>query len=161
MATIYLALGSNLGESKQHIEKAIELMQESVYDIKQAPMYISKAVGYTKQPDFYNTAISGSTNLSPLELLGFVKSIEKEVGRIKRFRWGPREIDIDIIFYDHIILQSETLNIPHPSFIERDFVLQPLNDLCPQLIDPKSKKPIKSILKQLPAKYKSQLRRLT
>jgi 2-amino-4-hydroxy-6-hydroxymethyldihydropteridine diphosphokinase len=161
MATVYLALGSNLGDSEQHIEAAIGLIKESVYDIKQAPMYISKAVGYTKQPDFYNTAISGSTSLSPLELLHFVKTTEKKVGRIKRFRWGPREIDIDIIFYDDLILQSEALSIPHPSFMERDFVLQPIADLSPQLIDPTSKQTVSNMLKQLPSKNKSQLRRLT
>jgi 2-amino-4-hydroxy-6-hydroxymethyldihydropteridine diphosphokinase len=155
MTEVYLALGSNIGDSKAYIAKAIDLLSDELADIKQAPLYRSKAVGYTDQPDFINTAIGAKTDLSPLELLEVTKNIEKQLGRIERFRWGPREIDIDIIFYGHQIIESDELTIPHPSFRERSFVLQPICNLSPNLIDPVSKKPIKVLLEQLDASDQS------
>ncbi len=161
MATVYLALGSNMGRSKENILLAISRLSEKVTDIKVAPFYVSKAVGYTNQPDFINTAIRATTHLSPFELLKYVKTTEKKVGRIERFRWGPREIDIDIIFYDNQILNSENLVLPHPHFRARDFVLQPIIDLNPQLSDPVSKLPLYELLGKLDPKQQSQLQRLT
>lgn len=150
MAHICLALGSNVGKSREYIDKAVELLGRSVDSINLAPLYISKAVGYTDQPDFLNTALCGETALSPQELLTFVKDAEKQVGRIYRFRWGPREIDIDIIFYDDTVLDTVELTIPHPRFAERDFVLQPLADIVPDLRDPRSGQPISALLAALP-----------
>src|SRR5436190_22931888 len=99
MHTIFLALGTNVGERKQHIEDAIEALQEKIHDMVQAPIYESKPVGFTDQANFYNTVTKGQTELSPEALLQFVKSLEKRLGRIKRFPNGPREIDIDIALY--------------------------------------------------------------
>src|ERR1019366_6456645 len=99
MTVVYLALGSNVGDSAANIAEAIKLLGNSIESIKQAPLYASKAAGYTDQPDFVNTAVSGETSLNPEQLLSFVKDIEQQIGLINRFRWGPREIDIDIIFY--------------------------------------------------------------
>jgi 2-amino-4-hydroxy-6-hydroxymethyldihydropteridine diphosphokinase len=161
MATVYLALGSNLGNSYTNIDKAIALLSKSISHLKRAPLYISKAIGYTDQPDFLNTAITGMTSLSPIELLNFNKAIEKKVGRIDRFRWGPREIDIDIIFYDDLVLDTSQLKIPHSQFMNRDFVLQPIVDLNPSVIDPVSKLSVDSILNQLNNNHKSALKRLT
>lgn len=155
MAVVYLALGSNVGKSVEYINQAIDLLAKSVSDIQQAKMYRSKAVGYTDQADFYNTAVVGTTNLSPQELLVFVKNIEQEVGRKKRFRWGPREIDIDIIFYDDLMLNESNLQVPHTEFQERDFVLQPLCDLNPGFIDPKSNLPINELLAKIPKDQRS------
>jgi 2-amino-4-hydroxy-6-hydroxymethyldihydropteridine diphosphokinase len=148
--TIYLALGSNVGDSAANIHQAIELMHSRISDIIEAPIYSSKAVGYTDQPDFLNTAIRGTTTLEPPELLKFVKDIEQQVGRIQRFRWGPREIDIDIIFYGDQIVEVPGLTIPHPRFAERDFVLRPICDLDANFTDPKSSKSILSLLTALP-----------
>ena len=114
MNTVYLALGSNVGDSRAAIAQAISLLKPHLHQLLQAPLYQSKAVGYTDQPDFLNTAISGQTALTPLELLSLVKSIEQQVGRIERFRWGPREIDIDIILYGETIKESDKLTIPTP-----------------------------------------------
>lgn len=161
MAWVYLALGSNLGEPRNNIEGAISLLQTNIHDILRAPFYTSRAMGYTDQPDFINTAISGTTPLTPLQLLDFIKTIESQMGRIERFRWGPREIDIDIIFYDKIILKTDKLSIPHPHFKNRDFVLQPLLDLNLTLIDPESHKSIESLLNHLSSEKKSDLLRLT
>src|SRR4051812_44554807 len=120
METVYLALGSNVGDSQEHIKKAVQLLGESLQHIKRAPIYRSKAVGYTDQPNFLNTAIEGQTQLSPQKLLKFIKDVEKRVGRVARFRWGPREIDIDIIFYGDQIVEQDGLTIPHARFAERD-----------------------------------------
>jgi len=150
MATVFLALGSNVGNSRQLIKKAVKLLESSVRDIQQAPMYTSKAFGVTDQPDFFNTVIRGETNLAPLELLEFVKNVEAKVGRIKRFRWGPREIDIDIIFYDDLILTDPMLTIPHTGMQERDFVLRPLCDIDPTYTDPASGKTVQELLAALP-----------
>ncbi len=154
MTEVYLALGSNVGDSRQYIEQAISSLGTVITQIKQAPLYLSKAVSYTEQPDFLNTAISGQTSLAPEELLAFIQSVEQQIGRIKRFRWGPREIDIDIIFYGNKILETAQLTIPHPAFRGRDFVLQPLSDLNPDYIDPISQKTISQLLAILkPADY--------
>jgi 2-amino-4-hydroxy-6-hydroxymethyldihydropteridine diphosphokinase len=150
MTDIYLALGSNMGDSAALIDQAVKLLREKVSDIKQAPLYHSKAYGYTDQPDFFNTALFGQTELGPEELLEFVKEVEREVGRVKRFRWGPREIDIDIIFYGNETIDHPHLHIPHADFANRDFVLKPLCDLNPDFKDPRSKLSMKDLLNKLP-----------
>lgn len=149
MRTVYLALGSNVGNGPVLIKQAIKLLGTSVDEIICAPLYTSKAVGFTAQADFTNTAISGKTSLSPEELLRFVKSVEQQVGRIARFRWGPREIDIDIIFYDNVIVNLPDLKIPHVQFAERDFVLRPLNDIASSFVDPRSGQTIQYLLQNL------------
>ncbi|HSW37330.1 MAG TPA: 2-amino-4-hydroxy-6-hydroxymethyldihydropteridine diphosphokinase [Candidatus Saccharimonadales bacterium] len=160
MAIVYLALGANVGNPKANIEQAIELLQSSVDKIQCAPLYASKAVGYTDQPDFINTAVSGETVLDPAELLKFVKEVEEQVGRVERFRWGPREIDIDIIFYNDSVVQQDNLVIPHPRFAERDFVLQPICDLDPTFIDPLSKRSVKQLLEALSSDQRSLLNKV-
>ncbi len=160
MAVVYLALGSNVGDSTHHIKQATELLSKILHDMRQAPLYSSKAVGYTDQPDFLNTALSGETNLSPEELLAAVKLVEQEVGRVATFRWGPREIDIDIIFYDDLRMETDTLTIPHPRFRERDFVLRPLCDLNPELIDPISQQSVTALLAHIDSQQESVITRI-
>jgi 2-amino-4-hydroxy-6-hydroxymethyldihydropteridine diphosphokinase len=160
MTTVYLALGSNVGETRGHIEQAIKLLGDILRDIKQAPLYKTKAVGYTDQADFLNTAISGQTSLGSEELLSSIKEIEWQLGRVERFRWGPREIDIDIIFYGNQVLESENLALPHPAFRDRDFVLRPLADLSPDLIDPVTGQTISQLLAGLSANQKSIIARV-
>jgi len=155
MTTVYLALGSNVGDSETYIEQAIGLLAEHVNKIQRAPLYRSKAVGYTDQPDFLNTAVSGRTDLSPEELLRFIQDIERKMGRVERFRWGPREIDIDIILYDDVTRQTGRLTLPHPAFRERDFVLRPLRDLDSTLVDPVSRRTISQLLEEIAPENKS------
>jgi len=109
-------------------------------------------VGYENQEDFINTVLKGYTVLSPLELLDFTKSIEKEIGRVYRFHWGPREIDIDILFFDDLVVDIENLKIPHPRLHERDFVLLPLKDLDENFIHPIFNKTVKELIKDLKMK---------
>jgi 2-amino-4-hydroxy-6-hydroxymethyldihydropteridine diphosphokinase len=149
MAVVFLALGSNVGDSERYITQAIALLGREIVGLELASTYTSKAVGYTDQPDFVNTAIRGATTLKPLELLKFIKEIEAKIGRVSRFRWGPREIDIDIIFYDDMTLDTPVLTIPHPRFAERDFVLRPLCDIDPDAVDPVSKRSVQQLLEAL------------
>ena len=148
MHKVFLALGANVGNRERNINLSIKLLKEKIKNVRLAPIYESKAVGYKDQANFLNTALLGFTALSPLELLDFIKKVEKKVGRIKRFKWGPREIDIDILFYENLIYKEDKLQIPHPRLHERDFVLQPLLDLEPQFEHPVFKKTVKKLLEE-------------
>jgi len=97
------------------------------------------------QEDFYNQAISCETELGPTELLSEIQEIEHKLGRVRKKRWGPRIIDIDIIFYDDKIIETAELQIPHPQFRNRKFVLVPLLDICPDQIDPLSRQSVQEI----------------
>ena len=152
MTKVYIGLGSNVGNREENIRKAITYLSEKIKNIQISRFYISKAVGYEKQNDFINAVIGGETDLSPIQLLSFCQTVEKKVGRIYRFKWGPREIDIDILLYGNEIIKLPNLEIPHPYMLQRDFVLQPLLDIAPNLIDPISKKPLKEYLQNLKEK---------
>ncbi len=146
---IFLGLGANVGDKKKNLEEAIEKLREKIINIKISKFYETNPWGFVSQDKFLNAAIQGKTFLTPLELLNFVKSIEKKVGRVERFKWGPREIDIDILFYDDLIYKDESLVIPHPFIQERKFVLDPLMDLDPDFVHPVTKKTIREILNEL------------
>ena len=146
---IFLGLGANVGNKKQNIEKAIRELKEKISDIQVSKFYETEPWGYTQQDRFLNAAICGKTFLTSLELLRFVKLIEKKIGRIKRFKWGPREIDIDILFYDNLAHKDDSLTIPHPFIQEREFVLKPLMDLDPDFIHPVSKKTVRQLYEKL------------
>ncbi len=135
MVKIYLALGSNVGDRKKNIKKAIDLLSKEIKDVKVASLYETEPVGYINQPKFINTALEGYTNLSPDELLKFCQDVEKKVGRIYRFKWGPREIDIDILLYGNFKIDKPNLKIPHPLMLERDFVMKPLKELNPNITE--------------------------
>lgn len=145
MHTIYLALGSNIGDKQKNINQAITLLEHQVNNITIAKRYETKPMYYENQEHFLNTALRGETTLSPQELLTFVKNIEEQLGRKKRFRNGPREIDIDILFYDNLIVNEDHLQIPHPRIQERDFILKPLMDISPNYTHPVLKKTIKEL----------------
>ncbi len=158
MEKVFIGLGSNVGDRKKNIDTAIEYISQIMTEISVAPIYVSKAVGYENQPDFFNTVVSGFTELSPEKLFIKLKEIEKKVGRIKRFRWGPREIDIDIIFYGNTVIETKELIIPHPRAYERDFVLKPLSDLQPDFLHPVLRKTVKELLLNL--KHRSIIEKL-
>jgi 2-amino-4-hydroxy-6-hydroxymethyldihydropteridine diphosphokinase len=136
MAVVFLALGSNLGNRRQYMDRAVTLLQEHVTIDGRAPYYVTSPVGYTDQGDFMNGLVRGTTKLSPQELIEFIRKVEEEVGRVRRWRWGPREVDVDIIFYDDMVVDEPDLMIPHVRYSERDFVLQPLIDIAPDHKDP-------------------------
>jgi 2-amino-4-hydroxy-6-hydroxymethyldihydropteridine diphosphokinase len=160
MQIILLALGSNIENRKQHIETAITLLREKVYDITVAPLYETKPRYFEDQQNFLNTVVRGFTDLHPRELLQFTKTVQQQVGRLERFRNGPREIDIDILFYDNKVYKDEELEIPHPRLQERDFVLQPFADINPDFLHPVLKQTIKELLDTLPAEQRSIIKML-
>ena len=147
--TIILALGSNVGDMEKNIRSARFFLEEKITEIRQASLYETKPWGYANQKNFLNTVLCGITDLHPQELLSFTKSIEQKVGRIKRFQNGPREIDIDIIFYDDRHFSSDTLVIPHPRMSLRDFVLVPMIELNAEFIHPKYNKTVKQLYQEL------------
>ena len=155
MNFVALALGANVGDKKENLRKAIKLLGSEISNIKIAPLYQTRPVGFVDQNVFLNTAVIGETDLAPEELLDFVKEIEKKVGRIVRFRWGPREIDIDILLYDNLIFHNERLEIPHPRMTERDFALAPLAALVPGIIHPIARKTISQLAQRLPEETSS------
>lgn len=137
MSIAYVAFGSNLGESLVIIEKAFSEIQKNGVEItKKSKIYETKPYGYKEQPDFVNGAIEIHTELSCRELLSKLLAIELELGRVREIHWGPRVIDLDIIFFNDEIHKEKDLIVPHPDMQNRDFVLKPLNDLCPGYVHP-------------------------
>jgi 2-amino-4-hydroxy-6-hydroxymethyldihydropteridine diphosphokinase len=129
MNPVFIALGSNIEPRLQYLSSAIDQFQSLGTVKKIAPLYRSSAYGVKEQSYFFNSACLLNTNFLPLDLLKALKDIERKIGRKERFHWGPREIDLDIIFYNDKIVQEESLVIPHPDYKNRRFVLQPLADM--------------------------------
>jgi 2-amino-4-hydroxy-6-hydroxymethyldihydropteridine diphosphokinase len=136
MATAYLSLGSNLGHREASIASALKILGREARILKVSSLYETEPVGYKDQPWFLNCACSVETDLSPQALLKLAKTIEKDLGRKPALHFGPRLIDIDILFYDDLILDSPDLVIPHPRLAERAFVLVPLKEIAPNLVHP-------------------------
>jgi 2-amino-4-hydroxy-6-hydroxymethyldihydropteridine diphosphokinase len=111
-------------------------MPPQVQVVQVSPVYETPPWGFLDQPHFLNQVLQGETNLAPLELLAFLKGLEAQMGRQKSVRYGPRLIDMDILFYDDLVFEREGLTIPHPRLYERAFVLVPLADLAPDLVHP-------------------------
>jgi 2-amino-4-hydroxy-6-hydroxymethyldihydropteridine diphosphokinase len=136
MAIVYLALGSNLGDRPANLRSAIAALPPQVRPLTESPVYETPPWGYEQQPAFLNMALRAETDLGPRALLLHLKQIEVELGRQPGFRYGPRLIDIDILFYDDLILDEGDLVIPHPRLHERGFVLVPLADVAPSMKHP-------------------------
>ncbi|MCA9899546.1 MAG: 2-amino-4-hydroxy-6-hydroxymethyldihydropteridine diphosphokinase [Anaerolineales bacterium] len=136
MQTIYLGLGTNLGDRAANLQAAIQGLAEKLVIAAVSPIYQTPPWGVTDQPDFLNLCLAAKTNLPPVELLTFVKNLEVELGRQPAKRWGPRLIDIDILFYANQLIETENMTIPHPRLAERAFVLRPLADIAPDFVHP-------------------------
>jgi 2-amino-4-hydroxy-6-hydroxymethyldihydropteridine diphosphokinase len=143
---VYIALGSNVGDRAAHFGLAKEALAAFVSITEQSPIYETKPWGYQDQRDFLNQVVSGETGLTPHDLMQQLKTIEQTLGREKNFTNGPRVIDLDLLFYDHLVVQTPTLTIPHPRMRGRAFVLYPLADLAPDLRHPIFKKTIRELL---------------
>ena len=133
---IILSLGTNLGDREANLRNAIPALAPTVRVTRESRVYETAPWGFEDQPSFLNMGVEGETDLPPLELLKFLKTLETELGRTPTFRYGPRLIDLDILFYDDLILQTPELTIPHPKLHERAFVLMPLVDLAPDFVHP-------------------------
>lgn len=139
MAThkIYLSLGSNLGDRAAQIEKALtRLSEEGVRITKRSSLYETEPVEFHKQGWFLNCAVEAETILTPKQLLRVVRDIEKELGRKRVVRSGPRTLDIDILIYDDVLMSGKDLEIPHPRMSHRRFVLIPMVEIAPSLRHP-------------------------
>ena len=134
MNRVYLGLGSNIGDSKSNIESALLSLDKKVNIINKSSYYQTEPVGYKDQAWFLNMVIEGETNLNPRELLSFTQSIEKDMKRVKTIVNGPRIIDIDILIYDDLKIESEDLIIPHPRMQERAFVMVSIFEIAPELV---------------------------
>jgi len=145
--TIYLGLGSNLGERQQYLAQARKMIAERVGEIAQASsVYATDAWGMEDQPGFLNQVVEVETELLPDQVLKAILQIERELGRERIIKWGERNIDIDIIFYEDRVLDTEKLTLPHPFLQERNFVLVPLAEIAPEFKHPVLQKTILDLL---------------
>jgi 2-amino-4-hydroxy-6-hydroxymethyldihydropteridine pyrophosphokinase len=154
--SVFLGLGSNQGEKIKNCEQAIEeiLKLEGGFLLSRSSWYYSEPWGREDQNRFVNGVIQIMTEFCPDELLAKFKEIEKRLGRTDREKWGPRVIDIDILFYDDLSFESPEMEIPHPRIVERNFVLTPLAEIAPQFVHPVLKKTIKELLDTSPDQKK-------
>lgn len=151
MSRLYLSLGSNLNERYANLRRAIALLREHMTVTAISPVYATEPWGDRDQSPFLNICVAASTPLAPHDVLHLIKSIEQEMGRRPTHRWGPRLIDIDIIFYDNLVLRDEELIIPHPRLAERAFVLAPLADLIPDFRHPQTGETVQELLDRIGA----------
>jgi 2-amino-4-hydroxy-6-hydroxymethyldihydropteridine diphosphokinase len=148
-ANAYIALGTNIGDRLKNLQTAIGAMPPEVTVKRVSTVYETAPWGVLDQPDFLNQVIEVETELAPAALLHHLKSIEARMGREQTVRYGPRRIDLDILFYDDLVLEQSGLRIPHPRLHERSFVLAPLADLAPHLRHPELGKTVQEMLARL------------
>jgi 2-amino-4-hydroxy-6-hydroxymethyldihydropteridine diphosphokinase len=133
---VYLALGSNLGDRLQNLRSAVGEISSKLHLVECSGIYETPPWGYSEQPAFLNMALKAETDLDARPLLDWLKELEHTLGRVETFRFGPRVIDLDILFFDDITIKTEWLEIPHPRLQERAFVLAPLAEIAPDLQHP-------------------------
>ena len=144
--TVFLALGTNLGDRQANLAAAAAGLPPRVRPEAFSPIYETEPWGYADQPAFLNQVIRAETDLSPADLLAWLKGLEEKLGREPGFRYGPRLIDLDILIYDDLQLSTPELTIPHPRLAERAFVLVPLADLAPGWVHPGLGKTVEEML---------------
>jgi len=137
MSIVFIGIGSNIGDRQANCEKAVEMLKEKGIKVnKRSAMHETEPWGVKEQGKFINMVVEAETGLSPDELLDALKDIEHMMGREEATRWGPRIIDLDILFYDDMVVNRERLQIPHALLHERDFVLGPLCEIAPDKMHP-------------------------
>ena len=145
----HLSLGSNLGERESNLEAVRSALPPAVQVLEASSIYETEPWGYLPQPDFLNQILLVETHLSAEDLLAYLKDLENRIGREPSFRFGPRLVDIDIIFYSDQIISEPGLEIPHPRFQDRAFVLVPLAEISPNLKIPGTDQTISDLLANL------------
>ncbi len=139
---VFLGIGSNIGDRAGNIIRAIEELRKLGSVEKISTVYESPPWGVKEQPPFLNCVVKLATPIGPRGLLSEVKKIERKIGRKERFRWGPREIDIDILLVEDSIIEEKDLTVPHPFLDQRDFFIVPLLEIEPQVMDPRRREPL-------------------
>ncbi|MEA2082417.1 MAG: 2-amino-4-hydroxy-6-hydroxymethyldihydropteridine diphosphokinase [Elusimicrobiota bacterium] len=157
---VALSLGSNVGDSFHTLISSLKDLSRFVNDMKVSSFYRSDPVEMRYQPDFINMAVSGRTDIRPELFLKKVNSVEKKYGRARTIKYGPRTLDIDIIFFGGEIVNTEELVIPHPKFRRRLFVLEPLAEIEPHIKDPSDGKPVHDILKEARSRFSDRIEKL-
>lgn len=149
--TAYLSIGSNMGDRKDYLEQAVKRLEtdEKIKEAKTSEWVETEPYGYTEQSAFLNGAVVFQTLYTPAELLEKLHEIEKDAGRERLVHWGPRTLDLDIVFYDDLILEEPDLTVPHPDMHNRKFVLEPMMQLCPGKMHPVIGKTVAQMLKEL------------
>lgn len=146
----FISIGSNQGDKEKNISQSLERLDNSSCKIlKLSKNYITKAWGKTDQEDFLNCAVEIESYEEPEDFLKILNNIEDEMGRVRKEKWGPRLIDLDILFVDDEVIYSESLVVPHPYIEEREFVLEPLAEIAPFFIHPVLNKSVKNLLSDL------------
>lgn len=150
----YLAVGSNMGEKAAYIKEAVEKLVQNpkIRKVRMSELLVTKPYGGVEQDDFLNGAIELETLYTPMELLEFLQQTEAEAGRERLVHWGPRTLDLDILFYEDVVSDIPRLMIPHPDMQNREFVLKPLAELCPYYRHPLTGKAVMQMLKELTEK---------
>ena len=149
MNEVYLQLGSNIGDRLDNLNQSIKIITERIGNVlEKSSVYESAPWGVENQRNFLNQVIFVKSNFDPYTILDLVLQIEKDMGRIRIEKWGERIIDIDILFIDDLIIESENLCIPHEFIAKRKFVLQPMCEIAPGFIHPKLNKTISQLLEE-------------
>lgn len=148
---VYLSLGSNMGEKEKNLEKAIEKISklDNTFVTKKSKFHKTEPYGYEDQDEFVNACVEIKTLFYPEELIEKLLSIEKEMGRVREFKWGPRLIDLDIIFFNREIINTDKLSVPHPYMHLRSFVLDPLSEIAPNYVHPLMNKTVFELQKEV------------
>ena len=150
MSRVYISYGSNMGDRYANIDTALNFIKNSGLNIKKnSKLYKTEPYGYRDQAEFINGAAEIETDLDCRSVLSKLLDIENKMGRIRKFKWGPRVIDLDIIFFNDQIINEKDLVVPHPDMQNRFFVLKPLNEIAPDVIHPVLKISVSEMLKNL------------
>lgn len=153
---IYLGLGTNQENKEENLINTLKLIFRDINIHSASSIYLTTPWGYPSQPDFYNAVISLKFDGSPQELLNFVKNVEQEIGRARsEIPWGPRKIDIDILLFDNLIINTPTLTIPHKFLVLRDFFLVPLLEISPDEIYPIDNRMLREYERRFPIQIRT------